>query len=455
MTLVEREQPRNPSFPLIFDPYEEISRRARPHWSRPLTIGYMTVLIFFGGFGGFAALAPLHSAVMAIGEVKVDNDRRIVQHPEGGIVTEIDVREGQTVKEGDVLLRLDPTRDKAQANILHKRYISALAERARLIAERDALDHVEFPKAVMAEIGDPEIKEIVDGQRAVFTSRQDARDGQVKLILGQIDQAKIQIGAVKQQRESVQEQLRLIEQELNSVRELYEKGLERLPRLLALQRNEASLKGEVGRLNGSIAQNEKQIGELELRVVQIERDLQREIATQLDAITGQIQSLTEQEPVISASVRRLEIRAPRSGKIIDLRVHTIGQVIAGREQIMQIVPNDEALVVVGKVKARDIDSVNAGVEKVQVRITAFSQRFMHPILAHLESVSGDIIEGDGPPYYRVIVRLDPESEQHVLQGQILTSGMPATIMLGVGEKTLLTYLIEPLSRSITDSLREP
>ncbi len=171
----------------------------------------------------------------------------------------------------------------------------------------------------------------------------------------------------------------------------------------------------------------------------------------------QIQNLSEQRPVVSASVRRLEIRAPRSGRVIDLKVHTVGHVIGGREAFMQIVPEDEDLVVVARVRPRDIDALNNGVTKVQVRMTAFSQRFMHPVEAELESISTDVVvDGDGgAPYYRAIIRLDPTSRQHILGDVELTSGMPATAMIGVGEKTLLSYIIEPLSRSISDSLREP
>ncbi len=458
MTLVERESQGLPALPTIFDPYEEIARKAKPRWSKAVTAGYLIMLLFFGGFGGFAALAPLHSAVMAPGELRIDNERKLVQHPEGGVVTEINVREGQRVTKGDVVLRLDPTRDQAQANVLNKRYLSALAMRARLVAERDSLNEIEFPQEVLAALSDPEIAEIVEGERNVFETGQRSRDGQVGLILGQVDQAKTQIEATRLQRASVQEQLRLIQEELRSVRELYEKGLERLPRLLALQRQQAALKGEVGRLEGVLAQLEKQIGDSELRIVQFEREFQREVAQRLDAVVEQIQQLREQRPIITKSVERLEIRAPRSGRIIDLRVHTIGQVIAGRETLMQIVPEDEDLIVIARVRPRDIDELNRGVTQVQVRLTAFSQRFMHPVEARVESVSSDVIEPEVPgatPYYRVLIRLDPESQEHILRGAELTSGMPAMAMIGVGQKTLLSYLIEPLWRSVQDSLREP
>ena len=457
MSIVEREMPGVPSTGTRFDPYQSITRQARPHWGKGVVVGYLIVLVFFGGFGGFAAFAPLQSSVMATGELRVDNNRKLVQHADGGIVAEIFVREGQRVEKDQVLLRLDPTRDTAQSNTLRRRYLGALAEQARWVAERDSLNEIELPKAVLDEVSDPEIAEFVSAQRAVFSARRNSRDGQTRLILGQVDQAKAQIESVKVERSSVQDQLRLIERELVSVRELYEKGLERLPRFLALQRNQAALRGQIGRFNGSISQLEKQISESELRVVQIERDLQREVAAQLEVLGSQIQDLNQQLPVVQAAVRRLDIRSPRTGRVIDIKVFTIGQVIGRAEPLMQIVPEDEDLIVVAKVRPRDIDSLNNGVTKVQVRMTAFSQRLTHPVEGRLESVSSDVVQDpDGSmPYYRAIIRLDPESLDHILHGVELTSGMPAMAMIGVGEKTLLTYLIEPLSRSISDSLREP
>ena len=455
MTLVETSNP--PALPTLFDPYEEISRRARPSWNKALIAGYAVILVFFGGFGGFAAFAPLHSAVLAPGELRVDNERKVVQHADGGVITEIFVREGQRVKEGEVLARVDSTRVNAQANALRKRYLSALAERARLVAERDGLPEIQLPREVREAESDPEIAEIIEGERRMFETRRDSQQGQTNLFLGQIDQAKTQMEGVAREREAIEEQLGLIEQELKSVRELYEKGLERLPRLLMLKRNQAALKGQLARADGNLAQLGKQIGETELRIVQMHRDFQLEVAYRLGLVVDQIQSMSEDLPVVSASVRRVDVRAPRSGRVIDLAVHTVGQVIQSGQPILQIVPEDEDLVVISKIKPRDIDALNEGITHVQVRLTAFSQRFMHPVEAKLESVSDDVVQDtDGSaPYYRAILRLDPESRQHILKDNKLTSGMPAMAMIGVGEKTLLRYLLDPILRSIEDSLREP
>ncbi|MEQ8814136.1 MAG: HlyD family type I secretion periplasmic adaptor subunit [Thalassobaculum sp.] len=455
MTLVETSRPS--SLPTLFDPYEEISRQARPSWNKALIAGYAVILIFFGGFGGFAAFAPLHSAVLAPGELRVDNERKVVQHADGGVITEIFVREGQRVKEGEVLARVDSTRVNAQANALRKRYLSALAERARLVAERDGLQEIQLPQEVRKAESDPEIAEIIEGERRLFETRRESQRGQTALFLGQIDQAKTQIEGVTREREAIEEQLGLIEQELNSVRELYEKGLERLPRLLLLKRNQAALKGQLARADGNLAQLGKQIGETELRIVQMQRDFQLEVAHRLGLVVDQIQSMSEDLPVVSASVRRVDLRAPRSGRVIDLSVHTVGQVIQSGQPILQIVPEDEDLVVIARIKPRDIDALNEGITHVQVRLTAFSQRFMHPVEAELESVSDDVVqEANGSaPYYRAILRLDPESRQRILQDNKLTSGMPAMAMIGVGEKTLLRYLLDPILRSIEESLREP
>lgn len=453
MRVFDRHPAPPAGLPFVFDPFEEMTRRAMPSWARPTAIGYLLVLAFFGGVGGIAALIPLHSAVMANGEMRVENGRQVVEHPIGGIVTEIDVREGQTVREGDLLLRLDPIVDQAQSGMLHKSYLSALAERARLMAERDDRDTVTFPREVTDELSNAAVREIVEDQKAVLKSRRDQRDGQVKQIRNQIDQAHVQIAALQLQKASVVEQLRLIEKELASVQQLYDRGLERRANVLELKRSKASLTGQIGNLDGSIAQSQMEIGDLELRATQVEREMQGEVATQLGTTLEQIQTLAEQQPVAADTVRRLDLRAPSSGKVIDLHVHTVGQVVAAREDLMQIVPDNEDLVVDAEIKQHDIVSVNKGVEKVEVMIMAQNEKAMRPIEGRVESVASDVTASqDGYPFYRAIVRVDKAAEEELLKAGILTSGMPAMVMLEVGDRSLLNYLFEPLWRSVDESL---
>lgn len=458
MTLVET-QPQVPARPLskLFDPYDEIAKNAKPRWQTAMWVGYFFVFMFFGGFGGFAALAPLQSSIKATGSLRIDNERKVVQHRHGGIVADIRVREGQRVEEGEVLLTLDPTEDRARLDATRKQHWAALAERARLVAERDELEAIRFPSEITENLHVPDVAEIVANERYQFDTRRQSRDGQTQLMLGQIDQSDTILGAYELERDSVIEQIDLVARELTAVRELYEKGLERLPRLLALERHQAGLKGRLGRLDGDIARTKQQISDTELRIIQFERGFQEQVAARLDAVVHRIQQLNEQLPVVDDKVRRLEVRAPRTGRIIDMAVFTVGGVVAPGQVLMEIVPEDEELVVVADISPRDIENLNSGITKIQIRMTSFSQRFTHPINGELLSVSQDTVENPrtGKSSYKAIIRLDPASKELILPGIELVSGMPAMAMIGVGERTLLTYLTDPIIRSISMSLHEP
>lgn len=453
MSLVETNKPVSKS---VLDPYETISRTAKPRWRSAEIIGYAIILAFFGGFGGFAAFAPLASAVMAPGEVRVDNERKRVQHPDGGIISEILVREGQRVEEGEVLIRLDPTNDNATEQRLAIRYLGALVEKARLIAERDGATKLDFPDAVIERAKEPQIAAIIENERALFRSRQQQVSGQVQLILEVIDQTQTLIVSTQNQVISTDKQIELLKLELEDIRKLYEKGLERRARVLAFERNITSLEGQKSRLIGEIARQRQRINEMELRANQVEKEFHANVISNLNTVTDVIQDTAGQIPVITGKVERLEVKAPRTGRVVDLKFHTIGGVIQPYQALMDIVPEDEPLIVVAKIKPRDIDNLADGVTKVQVRLTAFNQRFTHPIAAELESVSADTIDvSEGPSYYRAMIRLDPASLENILPGQQLTSGMPALAMIGVGQQTLLSYIVEPLTLSISMALREP
>ena len=419
---------------------------ATPKWGKPAMWGYIIIGLFFGGFGGFAAFAQLDSSIMAVGELRIDQDRRVVQHDAPGVITDILVRDGDHVEEGQVLLRLDPTVE--------------IATLTRYQAERDGASELVFPPSLVAAAeSDPEIANILKNERAVFEARKVSIAGSMNLRLEQVEQIKEQIEGLKLDREATLEQLGYISEELEDVRTLYNKGLERKSRVLALQREEAALRGRAGRLGSEISRMTQRIGETQLQIEQTERDFQREVAAGIEATSVELQMLRAQMGVTSRRVERLEVRAPRTGHVIDLAVNTVGSFIQPGSTLMQIVPSDEGLVVVAQVQPRDIEHVKPKeqVKKVQVRLTSFSQRFTHPIEAHLLSVSDDVISppNGGRSYYKAILRIDEVSKERILPGVELASGMPALAMLSVGETTLLNYLVEPLYLSISRAFREP
>lgn len=460
MSIVEQGGLRSSSNPgmIALDPYESISAAAVPKWRQGMTIGYTIMFLFFGVFGAFAAFAPLQSSVMAPGTLRVDREPRIIQHANGGVVEEVLVREGQHVNKGDTLIVLDPTRGKAEREILRKRYYGGLITKARLEAERDGEDSFRLPPEILDRADDPAIREMIESEQQLLDSRMAARQGEVSLIHEVMEQTRTAIDANQERLAALDDEIRLIEEELVNVRELYQKGLERLSRVRALERTKASLRGSRSGLVGDIAGMRQRLSEYDMRILQSERQLEAQLSGQLDVVNRQIREAAQQLPVTEQMFDRLELRAPESGRVVRLTVNTAGAVIGAGQVLMEIVPDDEELVVVARVKPREIDSVTQSMDdlKVTVRLTAFSQRFTHPVEGELIQVSPDVIESaSGTSYYRVDIRLDPSSLDHILGDQQLVSGMPAMALLGVGEKTLLTYLLEPLIRSFTTALREP
>lgn len=462
MSVVEQQgglTPKTGSGLIALDPYESISASAVPHWASGMRLGYAIMFLFFGVFGAFAAFAPLQSSVMAPGSLRVDREPRIIQHANGGVVQEVLVREGQYVSKGDTLLVLDPTRGEAERDILRKRYYGGLITKARLEAEREGDDAIRLPSEVLDLADDPEIRDMIESEEQLLDSRMAARRGEISLVREQMAQTRTAISAGQERLEALDEEIRLIDEELANVRELYEKGLERLSRVRALERTRASLRGSRSGLVGDIAGMRQRLSEYDMRILQSERQQEAQISGQLDMVNRQIRESAQQLPVTEQMFDRLELKAPESGRVVRLTVNTAGAVIGAGQVLMELVPDNEELVVVAKVKPRDIDSVTQGMGdlKVTVRLTAFSQRFTHPVEGELIQVSPDVIEPaqGGSSYYRVDIRLDSTSLEHILGDQPLVSGMPALAMLGVGEKTLLTYLLEPLIRSFTTALREP
>jgi HlyD family type I secretion membrane fusion protein len=441
------------------DQWKPAELSVKPRWGKAMYFGYFIVGVFFFGFGGFAAFAELDSAILATGEVRVEREPRVIQHDTPGVLKEILVREGQRVEKGDVLLRLDPTSDRATRRNTRVRLYSAMATLARFQSERAGSTDLVFPEELLeAAKNDPDLADLVENERNVFKSRLSSLAGSINLRLEQMDQIREQIRGMALDQEATKEQLALIGEELEGVEQLYREGLERKPRLLALQREQSALRGRIGRLGSDQARLRQQIGELELQAEQVERDFQREVVAGIERTSVELQQLRSQLEVSERRVDRLEIRAPQTGVVLNLAVNTIGSYVQPGRTLMEIVPTDENLIVVARIKPIDIEHVKPleNVHKVQVRLTAFSQRFTHPIEAKLLSISDDtIVQDSGPGFYRAIIQLDEESKERILPGIPLSSGMPAMAMLSTGTVTLLDYIIEPLYLSISLALREP
>lgn len=423
-------------------------------WKGVLWVGFGILFLFFGVFGVWAAFAPLGSGAIATGTVNVAGNQKIVQHLEGGIIREIRVQDGDLVKEGDVLMILEGTQATVNRERLVQRSFALVGEEARLIAERDERDGIDFPAVLTERSDDPYVKSILEGEARLFDGRRAAFRSQQGLLDRRVAKSREEITALRAQQRSDRRQLAIIDEEISGVRELYEKGLERKPRLLALERQQASLQGSIDNRNALMARAEQTIAETEFQRLTVLEQERAEIETELRETQTQLQDLREQLVSAEDTLNRNTVRAPRTGKVYGLRFHTEGGVIAPAEPIMNIVPEDEELIVTAKLQPTDIDVVEIGA-RTTVRLTAFSQRTAKPIDGVVVHVSPDVVtpQDGSPPYYEARIRL---SEMMLEQNEVaLVPGMPAMAIISTGDQTLLDYLISPLTRSLETAMREP
>jgi len=443
--------------------YEEVEARIKPTWQRASLFGYGLMFLFFGCFGTWAAVAPLASAVIAIGELRVDTERKIVQHHQGGIIKEVLIQEGDRVREGQVLVRLDPLRANADVEMTRHQYRVALSQEARLLAELNETPQIEFPQELIKDQEDPLVAQMLRTQRTLFDSRRTAHRGQLDIMRERIAQAYTDLKSAQDRKRTVGEQLTLINEELEGTKYLFDRGLVPKPRLLALQRAKAGLEGETREAESSIAKTLQRIGELELQISDLQQTFTNNVIAEVRSIQSVIPEVEEKMRVSLDNEKRLNITAPRAGRVVDLKIHTNGGVIGAGQIMLELVPEDDELIVVARVQSRDIDSVKVGAP-VQVRLTSFSQRYTHPIDGVLVSIATDTTDASirpdmsgrpQQPYYKAYIKLDPTSRKQILPDVDLYSGMPAQVLIAVGERTLLEYWLTPLIRSVEVAMREP
>tara|TARA_E500000178_G_scaffold354647_1_gene424378 strand:+ start:1035 stop:2396 length:1362 start_codon:yes stop_codon:yes gene_type:complete len=452
MSLVERE---NSSLPALnTSPFEHASKQAKPRWMNASIFGYIILFLFFVVLGGWAAVAPLSSAIIAPGKLMVDSQIKRIQHPDGGIVSEIFVRDGDAVEEGQVLARLENKEARAQEKRMRAKLLEDKILRSRWYAEMVGDTALTLPKDLQARRTDPVIQGLVAEQEQLLLTRRQTVDGKIDLQLNSMDQLQLQIASLEQQLVAVRQQKDLIKKEFDDVTLLFNKGLERKSRLRAIERADSDLDGKISQIEGMIARGREQMNGVQLKIIDIQKQFEGGALQQIAALDSSIRDMEKRLTIVEEKLRRLDIVAPRSGRIFGSVVSTIGGFVNRGVVIMQLVPNDDELVVEARIKQRDIDNLQ-DVTNVQVRLTSFNQRFTHPINAKLISVSDTVVEGRGEPHYRAIVHLDKESLESIIPDAQLRSGMPAMTMIGVGQQSLLSYIVEPLFLSFYLALREP
>lgn len=403
---------------------DAVSPETRESIQRHMVAGVTVVLMLVGGVGGWASTTELSGALIAPGSIVVDSNIKKVQHPTGGVVGEVRVRDGDHVKAGDIVVRLDETVTRANLSIVTKGLNELAARKARLEAERDNLDAIKFPDELIARHDNIEAAAAMSSERKLFDLRRNARTGQRSQLRERVGQLREEIGGLTSQQTSKGKEIVLIERELVGVRDLFQKNLIQINRLTQLEREGTRLDGERGQLIASVAQSKGKIAELELQILQIDQDLSSEVAKELRDVDGKIGEFVERKITAEDQLKRIDIRAPQDGTVFQSNVHTVGGVITAGDAIMMVVPNADNLTVEAKVNPQDIDQLRVG-QKALLRFTTFNQRTTPEIYGAVTRVSADITtdQRSGASYYTV--RIGMSAEEIARLGEVrLVPGMP-------------------------------
>lgn len=413
----------------------------------PLIAGLAVIGIAFGGFGTWAALAPVGSAVVSQGIVTVESKRKTVQHREGGIVKEVLVREGAMVAPGTVLVRLEDTTAAAQLSTLSAQLDARLAEQARLVAERDGLDAVAFPPAVADRT------EVVARERDRFAERRRSLDGQIGILKQRITQLESQREGRAMLENSKRQQLVLLKDELAGLRQLEAKGYYPRNKLRAQERELARMEGERFSDGAGATQSDREIGENRLQIMQLAQKFREEATTELAKVETEVNDLGAKLGAARDAVKRLDVVAPVGGAVQSVKVAGPGSVVAPGGEVAEIIPDQDRLVVEAQFSPRDADKVHEG-QGAEVRFSSFSSRTTPVLKGTVQVVSADRFT-DGAthqPYY--MARVEVSKEELARLPQPLKAGMPAEVMISAGERTPLQYLLKPLMDSFARGFRE-
>lgn len=421
---------------------------------RNLVAGLATTVLLFGGVGGWAATTNLASAVIAAGTLVVDGNVKKVQHPSGGVVSELLVREGQLVDAGQTLIRLDDTVIRATLDAVSTSLNSLHARQARLEAERDGLATVAAPTVLLSRVS-PEIAEIaMRSERRLFEDRRVSREGQKARLAEQARQLEEQIKGLDVQQAAKAREIELIGKELDGQRRLFAQGLTSLNRVNSLDRDGTRLEGERGALVASIAATRGRVSEIELQVLQIDQTMRADVATELRDVENKKAELIEQEVSALEQLKHIEIKAPIAGAVHALSIHTIGGVITSAETLMEIVPQASQLTVEARIAPQDIDQLSIG-QAATLRLTAFNRNTTPELEGVLIRISADLEtdEHTGSSFYRAGVSIS-DDERLRLGDLALVPGMPAEAFIRTGDRNVLSYFTKPIRDHATRVFRE-
>ncbi|WP_282607711.1 HlyD family type I secretion periplasmic adaptor subunit [Pelagibius sp. Alg239-R121] len=422
--------------------------------SGQIVFGLLVVVLMFGGIAGWTIGTKIDGAVVAPGMVAVESNRKTVQHLEGGIVGKIFVKEGDYAEAGQLLMRLDDTLSQANLSIVVNQQSDLTAQRARLTAELTGRDTIEYPRQLAERRAEAEVAEMMSAQDQLFAARGEARAAEAASVRQRIAAFSEQIKGLKQQGGSVAKELELSRNELIVLERLRKKELVPVTRVLELQRSIARLEGQRAGGRAQIASLKAQIHEAEAQIARADKDFREQVSRDLTTIQAQLYTLIEQRAAAEDRMERGEIRAPQSGRILDLRVHTKGGVIIAGEPIMNIIPSDDELVLMAQVPPSDVDRVSAGLDAT-IRLTAFNQDTTPEINGKVRNISADSVydEANESSFYRTQISI-PKAELSKISDLKLVPGMPAEILIKTGERQVISYLMKPLLDSFARTFRD-
>jgi HlyD family secretion protein len=420
-----------------------------------LIVGGVVMLVLTCGFGGWASTVPISGALIAPGAVVVDSNVKKVQHPTGGVVGEVRVRDGDTVKAGDIVVRLDETVVKASLAIVVKTLNGLWARAARLEAEQRGVDKIKFPQQLLDQAGDPDVRDVMASETKLFEVRVNGRSGQKAQLRERVIQLNEEIAGLTAQEQSKDKEIALVEKELTGVRQLYDQHLVQISRLTTLERDAARLSGERAQYIASRAQAKGKITETELQIIQVDKDMVSEVSKDLREANDKIGEFVERKVTAEDQLRRIDIRAPQDGMVLQSTVHTVGGVITAGDAIMMIVPQADALSVEAKVNPQDIDKLQIG-QKTLLRLSAFNQRTTPELNGAVTRVSADVTtdQRTGQSYYTIRVSMPPEEVARLGAENKLIPGMPVEAFVQTGDRTMFSYLMKPLSDQLMRAFRE-
>lgn len=429
-----------------------LAQRSARHHS---LVGFAVVFFVLGGVAIWAARTEISGAVLSLGVVVVESEVKKVQHPTGGVVSEIRVANGSRVSAGDVLIRLDDTVNRANLQMVTKQLDELVMREARLEAERDGAATITLPQVFADREAEPDVARRTAGETAFFTSRRASLDGQKRQLSERVHQFEQEISGLGRQISAKVAEIEIVKIELEGVVRLEQQQLVTTTRVNQLRRDATRLEGERGQLESAVAQAKGRVTEIEVELLRIEQDFSTAILQELRDNRAQQAELLERRIAAEDQLKRTEIKAPQAGVIHELAVHTIGGVVNPAENIMLIVPDGDELIVEARVNTHDIDQVLQGDGTALIRLSAFNQQTTPALTGKVESVSADLTSDriTGVPYYLVRINI-PKEERARLEGKRLVPGMPVDVHIRTGDRSALSYLVKPVLDQMERAFRE-